>query len=249
MIASILTVLPLLTPLFQGPLPADRGEQEVRESYSDLLAAYKKASLEWRREQRAAKKADEPFEAPHPIHAFYGRFAELADAGDGRAVLWLGLNVQDTGRTPGEVKAVKRSAFDRLTDEFVGEALVEDLVKKATKQGDWLTDAEMLGYLEKIHAGNADADLRAATAYKIAELHLGTDTDAGLAAGEEWLEKVVADHADSKYAKRARQKLDGMKIVVGKIAPDFEAEDVDGNAFKLSDYRGKVVVLDFWGFW
>ena len=26
-------------------------------------------------------------------------------------------------------------------------------------------------------------------------------------------------------------------------------EDVDGVAFKLSDYRGKVVVLDYWGFW
>jgi hypothetical protein len=25
--------------------------------------------------------------------------------------------------------------------------------------------------------------------------------------------------------------------------------DIDGNRFKLSDYRGKVVVLDFWGHW
>ena len=26
-------------------------------------------------------------------------------------------------------------------------------------------------------------------------------------------------------------------------------EDLNGVAFKLSDYRGKVVVLDFWGDW
>lgn len=32
-------------------------------------------------------------------------------------------------------------------------------------------------------------------------------------------------------------------------APDIIGEDVDGKEFKLSDYRGKVVVLDFWGFW
>jgi hypothetical protein len=38
-------------------------------------------------------------------------------------------------------------------------------------------------------------------------------------------------------------------LVVGKTSPDFEAVDVDGNAFKLSDYRGKVTVVDFWGFW
>ena len=36
---------------------------------------------------------------------------------------------------------------------------------------------------------------------------------------------------------------------VGNRAPDFEATDVEGKSFKLSDYRGKVVVLDFWGFW
>jgi hypothetical protein len=38
-------------------------------------------------------------------------------------------------------------------------------------------------------------------------------------------------------------------LVVGKTAPDIEAEDLDGKAFKLSDYRGKVVLLDFWGHW
>jgi len=31
--------------------------------------------------------------------------------------------------------------------------------------------------------------------------------------------------------------------------PDFEATDVTGVRFRLSDYRGKVVVVDFWGFW
>jgi cytochrome oxidase Cu insertion factor (SCO1/SenC/PrrC family) len=36
---------------------------------------------------------------------------------------------------------------------------------------------------------------------------------------------------------------------VGNLAPDFEAKDVEGKAFRLSDYRGKVVLLDFWGFW
>ncbi len=38
-------------------------------------------------------------------------------------------------------------------------------------------------------------------------------------------------------------------LSVGDRAPDFEAQDVEGTRFKLSDYRGKVVVLDFWGFW
>ncbi len=38
-------------------------------------------------------------------------------------------------------------------------------------------------------------------------------------------------------------------LAIGKVAPDIVGEDTDGKAFKLSDYRGKVVVLDFWGHW
>ena len=42
--------------------------------------------------------------------------------------------------------------------------------------------------------------------------------------------------------KKARLQVD-MK------APEVEGVDIDGTAFKLSDYRGKVVLLDFWGDW
>ena len=35
-------------------------------------------------------------------------------------------------------------------------------------------------------------------------------------------------------------------LAVGQVAPDIEGEDQDGQRFKLSDYRGKVVLLDFW---
>jgi AhpC/TSA family len=38
-------------------------------------------------------------------------------------------------------------------------------------------------------------------------------------------------------------------LAVGKTAPDIVGDDLDGKPFKLSDYRGKVVVLDFWGNW
>jgi hypothetical protein len=38
-------------------------------------------------------------------------------------------------------------------------------------------------------------------------------------------------------------------LVVGKPAPNIEGEDLSGASFKLSEYRGKVVLLDFWGNW
>lgn len=38
-------------------------------------------------------------------------------------------------------------------------------------------------------------------------------------------------------------------INVGQEGPDIEGEDLAGRWFNLSDYRGKVVVVLFWGHW
>jgi peroxiredoxin len=38
-------------------------------------------------------------------------------------------------------------------------------------------------------------------------------------------------------------------LAIGKVAPEIVAPDLDGVAFKLSDYRGKVVVVFFSGEW
>jgi len=34
-------------------------------------------------------------------------------------------------------------------------------------------------------------------------------------------------------------------LTVGRVAPEIEGEDTDGRRFKLSEYRGKVVVVGF----
>ncbi len=47
--------------------------------------------------------------------------------------------------------------------------------------------------------------------------------------------------------KKAEAELFQIRhLSVGKEAPDIEGEDQDGQRFQLSDYRGKVVLLDFW---
>ena len=38
-------------------------------------------------------------------------------------------------------------------------------------------------------------------------------------------------------------------FLVGNLAPEIFGEDLDDEPFRLSDYRGKVVVVDFWGDW
>ena len=38
-------------------------------------------------------------------------------------------------------------------------------------------------------------------------------------------------------------------LEVGKTAPEIVGKDVNGKPMKLSDYRGKIVVIDFFGDW
>ncbi len=47
--------------------------------------------------------------------------------------------------------------------------------------------------------------------------------------------------------EKARSELfEIQNLVVGKTPPDIEGADQDGRSFKLSEYRGRVVLLDFW---
>jgi hypothetical protein len=58
------------------------------------------------------------------------------------------------------------------------------------------------------------------------------------------------DTRNRKWGDVAAGRLRAMNdLLVGKVAPEIEGKDLDGTPFKLSDYRGKVVVLDFWGNW
>ena len=72
------------------------------------------------------------------------------------------------------------------------------------------------------------------------------------------LETVVKKHGDVEFGRRAGNTLgksasaklfEMLNLAIGKVAPDIIGEDIFGEEFKLSEYRGKVVVLDFWGDW
>jgi hypothetical protein len=65
--------------------------------------------------------------------------------------------------------------------------------------------------------------------------------------------KTVLEQTGKDFAAVNTQVQEALfdltKLAVGKTAMEIEAEDLDGKQFKLSDYRGKVVVIDFWGNW
>lgn len=59
-----------------------------------------------------------------------------------------------------------------------------------------------------------------------------------------------AEVDDIKLGAFAEKMLFRIRYLsIGNVAPEIDGEDIDGNRFKLSDYRGKVVMLTFWGHW
>lgn len=99
---------------------------------------------------------------------------------------------------------------------------------------------------------------------KNAELFMGPALVKSLAAtdpaplqrkGEETLERVQKDYGLVEYKKALlvnlaeRELFERRRLAIGKTIPEIEGEDTDGKPLKLSDARGKVVVLVFWGTW
>ena len=68
---------------------------------------------------------------------------------------------------------------------------------------------------------------------------------------ESLLQQVIDGAGDQDPLKQVAEDFlfEFKHLAIGRIAPDIEGKDLDGQPFKLSDYRGKVVMLDFWGDW
>jgi len=110
--------------------------------------------------------------------------------------------------------------------------------------------------LRRILAERSDADVQAAALSELSLL-VGLDESLGEAGRRE--ADALLTRIESEFAQRDFLGMDGKRFAagarheierlrVGQVAPDFELPDQDGVRFRLSDYRGRVVLLDFWGF-
>ena len=77
---------------------------------------------------------------------------------------------------------------------------------------------------------------------------------------ERQLEDVVSNYADCRdlrpldnkeppllKTEAEKELMQLLHYSLGKVAPDIEADSIEGKRFKLSDSRDKITVLSFWG--
>jgi hypothetical protein len=97
--------------------------------------------------------------------------------------------------------------------------------------------------LAQVLKGRAD-HLAASNARAAAKVHRESEKLFEVAAGKY---ADVKTAFDGPVGKKARSELFDLRYLsIGKAAPEVKGTDQDGKPFRLSDYKGKVVLLDFW---
>ncbi len=118
--------------------------------------------------------------------------------------------------------------LDRIvSEEFAADARQKLMKSKSAEVRGW---AMFAAHQDTIESGDRDSD-----AYKDARAKL-------MAVADEVSDKALASQITGAIKERET-------FGIGCTAPDIAGVDLDGVAFKLSDYRGKVIFLDFWGDW
>jgi hypothetical protein len=114
----------------------------------------------------------------------------------------------------------------------------EVFAKLATESPHDAVKAEALLGLAMLDRRSKDDTAKAAAAARLDELS---------AKYGKVLRRGVTPYAE--IAESIRSPHDPKDLETGKAAPEIVGRDLDGRPMKLSDFRGKVVVLDFWGDW
>jgi len=193
-----------------------------------------------------------------PDKVFAPRFLELGrragTAPAGAAALTEALGMAESAD---EIREVA----DLLLERFLGAPQLERAATGMAWMRYRLGNEPVVAWLRKVVDGSPHAPVRAAATLALAECLFNPGTRAGAggapeqdapdpAAARELLAALQEAQPGTPHAERAGRILFELDhLQVGMVAPDIEAVDQDGVSFRLSDYRGKVVLLVFWGFW
>jgi thiol-disulfide isomerase/thioredoxin len=253
--------------LGQAPAANGPGNTSPADAYKALSAEYDRAYKEARTKYKAVKDDGRIDEEARNYRAFVHkleleyapRFLALAEKspGDPIAVDALVRAAQlGGGDTPDSEKAL-----DLLQQNHLNSPKISDAITDVTFSTKWAgADKFLRAVIEKSSSREARGLASYWLAYRLrdkaADELSGVEADKAASEAESLLQMVAAKYADVSSDKRgplgARAAIalaELRRLAVGHVAPEIEGVDGDGKHFRLSEYRGKVVVLDFWGHW
>ncbi|MFT4646876.1 MAG: hypothetical protein ACI87O_001445 [Planctomycetota bacterium] len=236
-------VPPLIATVAFAPVAA--------ESYEDLMAAYSQAKSDRRAQIKAAKdpKQRRALRAKVPATEFLPRFEALGQSGDVRGFVWMLTETKRLGIAKGDRVAHSLDVYGRIVMAPAGSKHFTDAMRLLGEDSN-LEPAHRISLLKRV-MGRKDAvgEGQCTAQLFVGSLLMESDVESDKAMGTQILTELVANETCKSLAKAAEQVLLGVSIDVGGLAPDFQGTTIDGATFNLSDYRGKVVLLDFFGFW
>ncbi len=185
----------------------------------------------------------------HPGKQFLKKFQNLAQKAAGTqggavSELWV-LRLANVANNP----AAGKAALKHLQKDYIQWPIMAEVVQEVRYSG---SDDDVIPFLRDVVAKTNDKKTKLSAKFTLAArlYGWGSSSKERKEEAERLFEQVTKDDPKSDAAKQAESYLFELRnLQVGMTAPDFEAVDQDGVKFKLSDYRGQVVVLDFWGFW
>jgi thiol-disulfide isomerase/thioredoxin len=234
--------------LCAGPARAAQEPPTPTARLDALVQEYRQAELAYIERIRAAETDDERARAyagrPGPV--FAPRFQSLAGEFEGTQVaaaawIWVFRLVQQQG----EIESARKT-LAKLLEDYIESPALDELPDELG----WdfrLGQATCVAALEQLIERSPHARVRSGALVNLGALLMSSEPETARAL----FERVLAEFGDSgRHAERARGSLFELDhLQLGMLAPEIEGQDVDSQAFKLSDYRGKVVVLAFWGHW
>jgi len=146
-------------------------------------------------------------------------------------------------------------AREILMDKFINHDVmmgVAQMMSFGFKKEDTEKVKAAIDKLRTILAKSTNPKVQAAACFSLASVLKDQGAEDKKEA-EHLFQRVRSEFAsvNKMFAARAKGELNALHGLLdeGKPALPIEGVDLDGKPFKLADYRGKVVLLDFWGFW
>ncbi len=221
------------------------------ESYEDLMKDYAAAKKARRAEIKDAKSPKERkvLRAKPLATEFLSRFQAVGDSGDVRGYLWMLTEARKLGIKKADRASHRLDVYNRIVKAKGDSKGLADALRRIADDKS-LEASQRISLLKRV-MGRDDVvgEGKCIAQLSVGSLLFDSDVESDKAMGEQILKELVASEACSDFVAAAEKALSGVSLEVGGKAPDFKGTTIDGVTFKLSDYRGKVVLLDFFGFW